>query len=104
MYSPRTAPVAGALPATTSRRELLSSGIYAAALLWVNVYICRDFFGASAVYMNSMHGFWTALAKLGDGSWLRPTWWPSSDCGLPFEYTYAPLVPGLAAAWAGLLG
>jgi hypothetical protein len=27
-------------------------------------------------------------------------WWPFWDCGIPFEFTYAPLVPGLTAACA----
>jgi len=26
--------------------------------------------------MNSMHGFWIALAWLDPGSWFRSTWWP----------------------------
>src|SRR5262245_38331588 len=47
--------------------------------------------------MNSMHGFWMSLARLADGHWFKPTWWPYWDCGMPFEYTYPPLVPGLTA-------
>ena len=87
-----------------ARRSALLPAIYAAVLLWVNAYICRDLFSASTAYMNSMHGFWTAMAKLGGESWFRPTWWPYWDCGIPFEYTYAPLVPGMAAAWAAIRG
>ena len=87
-----------------ARRDRLLATIYAAALLWINLYICRDLFSASTAYMNSMHGFWTAMARLAEGSWFRPTWWPYWDCGIPFEYTYAPLVPGMAAALAAIRG
>ena len=46
------------------RRELLHAAAYTAALLWINAYICRGLFSASTAYMNSMHGFWIALAKM----------------------------------------
>lgn len=50
--------------------------------------------------MNSMHGFWMAMARLANVHWIKSSWWPFWDCGMPFEYTYAPLVPGLTAALA----
>jgi hypothetical protein len=87
-----------------ARRQTLVAAIYAAVLLWVNAYICRDLFSAATAYMNSMHGFWTAMAKFGGDSWFHAAWWPYWDCGIPFEYTYAPLVPGMAAAWAAIRG
>src|SRR5258706_13555974 len=87
-----------------ARREMFLATAYAAALLWINAYICRDFFTASTDYMNSMHGFWTAMAKLGGDGWFHPAWWPYWDCGIPFEYAYAPLAPGMAAAWAAIRG
>lgn len=49
-----------------------------------------------------MHGFWTAIAKHAGTSWWRPAWWPYWDCGIPFEATYAALIPGLTAAWSAL--
>ena len=67
----------------------------------MNVYICRELFFNQTAKMNSMHGFWMAIARLAEGSWFRATWWPFWDCGIPFEFTYAPLVPGLTAAWSG---
>jgi hypothetical protein len=81
-----------------SRGELLQAAFFALALLWVNVYICRELFFVQTAYMNSMHGFWIAIAKRADGSWFHPAWWPYWDAGVPFEFTYAPLVPGLIAA------
>src|SRR5689334_16885206 len=86
------------------RGDRLLPMIYAAVLLWINAYICRDLFSASTAYMNSMHGFWTAMARFADGGWSHPMWWPYWDGGIPFEYTYAPLVPGMAAAWAAIRG
>lgn len=78
---------------------------YLAALVWINLYICRDLFFAEHLgHMNSMHGFWMAMARLASHHWWRPGWWPYWDAGMPFEWTYAPLVPALTAAWAQLDG
>ena len=73
-------------------------------IVWVNAYICRELFTAQAAHMNSMHGFWVALAKRGGDSWLHSNWWPFWDCGIPFEFTYAPLIPILISAWSGVRG
>jgi len=67
---------------------MLRAASYLLALLWINVYICRDMFFASTTYMGSMHGFWTALATRAGGSWFHATWWPFWDNGIPFESTY----------------
>ncbi len=67
-------------------------------LLGINLYICRGLFTTQTAVMNSMHGFWAAIAEWADGSWLHPTWWPYWDGGIPFEFTYSPLVPALTGA------
>lgn len=86
-----------------TRREYLSAAAYCVVLLWINLYICRDLFFGEIAAMNSMHGFWAAIARLSDaGSWFHATWWPFWDGGAPFEFTYAPLVPALTAVLAGL--
>ena len=51
-----------------------------------------------------MHGFWIALAKRGSAGWLHSSWWPFWDCGIPFEFTYAPLIPMLISAWSAMRG
>ena len=86
------------------RREYLGALAYAVALLWINAYICRDLFRNPTAYMNSMHGFWIALAKHAGNNWLQSNWWPYWGCGLPFQFTYAPLIPILIAAWAAVTG
>jgi len=86
------------------RREWLSALAYALALAWINTYICRDLFRNPTAYMNSMHGFWIALAKQAGNNWLRLNWWPYWACGLPFQFTYAPLIPILIAVWAAVTG
>ncbi len=99
-------PIPEAMPAKSvapARREWLRAAACVSILLWVNLYIARDLFSGQTAYMNSMHGFWIAMAKGGVGDWLRPSWWPYWDCGIPFEAAYAPLVPALTAAWAALL-
>jgi hypothetical protein len=86
------------------RREWLTALAFALVLLWINAYICRDLFRNPTAYMNSMHGFWIALAKHAGNSWFKANWWPYWDCGIPFEAAYAPLVPGATAAWTALTG
>ncbi len=88
--------------ASLAPRDILRAAAYIAILLWVNLYIARDFFSGHTAYMNSMHGFWIAMARRG-GAWLHASWWPYWDCGIPYEAAYAPLVPELTAAWAALM-
>src|SRR5579862_4440861 len=85
-------------------RQIISGVTYALILLWINAYICRDLFLVQAAPMNSMHGFWAALAKLGGSSWFHSSWWPYWDCGIPSGFTYAPLIPALISAWSALRG
>lgn len=91
-------------PDKTSLGEALRALFYALILFWVNDYIARDLFYGSPHHMGSMHGFWTAIAARAGGSWFHAAWWPFWEAGMPFEYTYPPLVPGLAAAIAALRG
>jgi hypothetical protein len=94
--TPRTQP-------STLRRIL--PYLYFLGLVWLNFYIIRGLLAVeTTARMNSMHGFWTALARLGDGSWWTPSWWRYWDGGMPFEYAYAPLVPGLTALVAKAFG
>ncbi len=84
--------------------RLLTAG-YVGVLIWLNAYLCRevflsDHFGA----MNSMHGFWMALSRLAGSAWLHPTWWRYAYGGMPYEYTYAPLVPSLIAGVSKVTG
>jgi hypothetical protein len=72
--------------------------------LWLNIYICRDMFYGSTAFMGSMHGFWTAIAARAASSWFHATWWPFWDFGIPFEWTYPPLVPALASAISAVRG
>jgi len=94
----------GPLPSVTAqaRWQWVQAAIYCIALLWINLYIARGLFTTHIAPMYSMQGFWAALARLADGSWWRPTWWPYWDCGIPFEFTYAPMVPALTALGSSL--
>ncbi len=85
-----------------SRSEWLSAAAYAIALVWINFYICRDLLVNQTVPMNSMHGFWAAIAQRAGSGWFQPDWWRFWDCGIPFEFTYSPLVPALTAIGAAV--
>jgi hypothetical protein len=88
-----------------ARREKLLALAAVAALVWLNAYLIRQVFGIEHTgKMHSMHGFWTALARWGPGDWLKPSWWPFWYNGMPFEFTYAPGLPGSAALLAKLTG
>jgi hypothetical protein len=82
--------------------ETVLAAFYSIVLVWINFYIVREIFHSPAGSMPSMHGFWIALAARAQGSWFHPTWWPYWNCGMPFEYAYAPLIPALTATWAAI--
>lgn len=82
----------------------MRAGLFASILFWINCYVARDMFFGMPHHMGSMHGFWTAMAQRAGGSWFHATWWPFWELGIPFEYAYPPLVPGLAAAIAAVRG
>jgi hypothetical protein len=84
------------------KREYALAAFYSVAVIWINYYICRELFSTPAGSMPSMHGFWIALAERAQGSWFHPSWWPYWNCGMPFEFAYAPLIPALTAAWAAV--
>ena len=86
-----------------TRIELARAVAYALLLLWLNFYIARDFFSGHTAHMNSMQGFWTALAGNTPAAWFHPTWWPYWDCGIPLEAAYSPLFPWLGSIWSALL-
>jgi len=95
-----TAPLDKTADRRFSRLELGSAAVYGLVLIWINAYICRELFFNEAAHMNSMQGFWIALARLGPGSWFHSTWWPFWDFGIPFEFTSAPLVPAITSVIA----
>src|SRR5689334_3684049 len=93
------------LLATRQRLQKILPACYIIGLLWIQVYICRRvFFLEYTGQMHSMHGFWMAMARLAGDAWYKPTWWPYWFAGMPFEFTYMPGVPGLAAAISRLAG
>jgi len=82
--------------------EALRGVGYAVLLLWLNAYICREMFVRYTAHMNSMQGFWIALARGGGG--FHSGWWRFWDCGSPLEFVYAPLVPAMSAWMASVRG
>jgi hypothetical protein len=89
---------------TSARAQWFPATAYAAVLLTLNFYICRNLLWTPLTFTNSMHGFWMAIAERAQGSWLHPSWWPFWDCGIPFEFTYAPLLPASMAGLSHVLG
>jgi hypothetical protein len=84
--------------------EVIRAVGYAASLLWLNAYICREMFVRYTPRMNSMQGFWIAMAQRAGGGWFHSDWWRFWDCGGPLEFVYAPLVPAITAWTASVRG
>ena len=85
-------------------REVIQAVGYAVLLLWLNAYVCREMFFHYTPHMNSMQGFWIALARHAGAGWFRSAWWRFWDCGAPVEFVYAPLVPALSALVSAIRG
>jgi len=84
--------------------EAIRAVVYAALLVWLNVYVCREMFVRYTPHMNSMQGFWIAIARTGGGGWFHSEWWRYWDGGSPLEFIYAPLVPAMSAWVAAVRG
>jgi len=84
-------------PTTMSRwRDCAALGT-PAVLLWVNAYVCRDWFNNPTAQMNSLDGYWASLAGW---RWLAaPQWWPFWDSAFPSNSPRA-VVPAMTAAIA----
>jgi len=77
--------------------EVIQAAGYAASLIWLNAYICREMFVRYTPRMNSMQGFWIAMSRLAGTGWFHSQWYRYWDCGSPVEFIYAPLVPAMTA-------
>jgi hypothetical protein len=84
--------------------EVIQSIGYAVLLVWLNAYVCREMFVRYTPHMNSMQGFWIAMARLPGAAWFHSNWWRYWDGGLPFEFAYAPLIPAMTAWTAAVRG
>lgn len=84
--------------------EVILSLGYAALLVWLNAYVCREMFVRYSPRMNSMHGFWIAMSRLPGAGWFHSNWWRYWDAGSPVEFIYAPLVPAMTAWTAAVRG
>src|ERR1700733_7493879 len=60
--------------------EVIQAVGYAAVLLWLNAYVCREMFVRYTPHMNSMQGFWIAMAQHASRGWFRSEWWRFWDC------------------------
>lgn len=63
------------------------------ALFALNVWICwRLFFVAYLAQYGSVEPLFFALARHIRDHWPHLGWWPNWYCGMPFQYTYQPLL------------
>ena len=68
-------------------------------LLAMNVAVCWRLFSVGYLpHFNSAEPFFFALADHIKSYWPHVGWYPCWYGGMPFEYTYQPLLPHLAAA------
>jgi hypothetical protein len=81
------------------------AGATAGVLLAVNVLVCGRLFTTEYLSrMDSIEGAFIALARYIQQNWGDLTWFPLWFAGMPFQNVYPPLLHGLVAAVATLLG
>lgn len=68
-------------------------------LLAINIAVCWRLFSVGYLpHFNSLEPFFFALADHIKSNWPHVGWYPCWYGGMPFEYTYQPLLPHMAAA------
>ena len=76
-----------------------------AALFFLNVWICwRLFFIEYTQHFGSVEPIFFTIAKAIRSRWPDLGWWQMWNTGMPFEYTYQPLLHYLVAATSALIG
>ena len=78
----------------------------ATALVWIGAYICRNWLYHPTAHMNSLYGYWAALAKWGSrrGDGWKDDWDPVFFAGLIFQLSSLAFTGFLLAMllWAAL--
>src|ERR1700730_669192 len=76
-----------------------------AALFFLNVWICwRLFFIEYTQHFGSVEPIFFTIAKAIRFRWPDLGWWQMWNTGMPFEYTYQPLLHYLVAATSAVIG
>jgi hypothetical protein len=88
---------------TRLRRAALPLG--AAVLFLLNVWISwRLFFTEYTEHFGSVEPFFFTIARQIRLHWPDLGWWPAWNTGMPFDYTYQPLLHYVVAALSALSG
>ncbi len=76
-----------------------------ALLFALNVYVAHRLFATEfKTHLETNEGSFIAIARVMAAHPRSLLWWPLWDLGMPFQYTYFPLTPALAAAWSRIGG
>lgn len=76
-----------------------------AALIAVNVYICRKLFGLGfSTHMDSIESVYMSISRYATRNWGDLTWFPLWHAGMPFVQVYQPGLHLTVAAFSTLLG
>ena len=87
------------------RRGFILFAIVPLALFALNLWISwRLFFTEYLVHFGSIEPVFYALADAIRTQWPHLNWWPQWFCGMPFAYTYQPLLHYTVALISGLGG
>ena len=82
-----------------------AAGLSVAALFALNTWIAwRLFWTEYTTHMGSIEGVFVSLTRYMRDHWSDLSWFPLWFGGMPFENTYQPLLPAVAAAVSGLGG
>ena len=76
-----------------------------ALLFALNVYVAHRLFVTEfKTHLETNEGSFIAIARFVAAHPRGLLWWPLWDLGMPFQHTYFPLIPALAAAWSRVSG
>lgn len=88
-----------------SRRRRAATLCYVAVLFALNGWIAWRLFHLDySVHMGSVGGAFVSLARYLRDHWRESGWWSIWFCGMPFEYTYPPLLHATVAAVSAVTG
>ena len=93
------------LPRSAMKPERLRTAAFALVLFLLNLWLVRGLLSIEYLdEMGSIEGSFLAIARWAKANWGDLTWYPLWFGGIPYVYTYPPLLHRIVAAVSALSG